>query len=83
MSNVLEDPKLAVFSSSGAVIAENNDWDRGLAAAFAQVGAFGLATGSRDAALLVRLNAGASYTVQVTGAGNGTGEALIEIYEVF
>jgi hypothetical protein len=34
-------------------------------------------------ALLLTLNAGASYTVQVDGIGGTTGEALIEIYEVF
>jgi hypothetical protein len=37
----------------------------------------------RNAALLITLNAGASYTVQVAGVNNTTGEALIEVYEVF
>jgi hypothetical protein len=47
------------------------------------VGAFPLNTASRDAALLVILPAGGTYTIQVSGANNGTGEALIEVYEVF
>jgi hypothetical protein len=45
------------------------------------VGAFALTPGSRDAALLTTLAPG-SYTVQVSGADGGTGEALVEIYEV-
>ena len=43
---------------------------------------FGLPAGSRDAALAVFLRAGASYTVMVSGADGGTGEALVEIYEL-
>jgi Concanavalin A-like lectin/glucanases superfamily/Immunoglobulin domain len=79
----LSDPRVAIFASSGAVIAENNDWNANLSGLFEKVGAFALATGSRDAALLVTLSAGASYTVQVSGVNNVTGEALVEIYEVF
>ena len=45
------------------------------------VGAFALDAGSKDAALLTTLAPG-SYTVQVKGADGGTGEALVEIYEV-
>jgi hypothetical protein len=68
---------------SGSVVATNDNWDANLAATFSQVGAFPLTAGSRDAALVLTLNAGASYTVQVDGVGGTTGEALIEIYEVF
>ncbi len=52
-----------------------------LAAAFAQVGAFGLAADSRDAALLATLAPGNS-TVQVSGVAGTTGVALVEVYEV-
>gem|GEM_PF-2267399 len=86
----LEDPRLEVYDGSGRSLAANDNWGTpvGSAAAattatFAQVGAFPLAAGSRDAALLITLNAGASYTVQVAGVNNTTGEALIEVYEVF
>ena len=44
-------------------------------------GAFALEPGQSDAALLVTLSAGA-YTIQVSGADNTTGIALIEVYEV-
>jgi len=79
----LVDPKLQVFSSSGTVLAANDNWEAALALAFAKVGAFVLPSASRDAALLVTLDAGSSYTVQVSGADGGTGEALIEVYEIF
>jgi len=52
-----------------------------LASTFGAVGAFGLDAGSRDAALLADLAPG-SYTVWVRGADGGTGEALVELYEV-
>jgi hypothetical protein len=37
--------------------------------------------GSKDAVLLLTLNPG-TYTAQVSGVGNTTGVALVEIYEV-
>jgi hypothetical protein len=73
----------AAFNSAGAVIAMNDNWDSTLAATFAQVAAFSLPDNSRDAALIVNLNAGTSYTVQISGADGGTGEALLEVYELF
>jgi hypothetical protein len=45
------------------------------------VGAFGLAAGSTDSAMILTLPAGA-YTAQVSGANNTTGIALVEIYEI-
>ena len=64
-------------------IGENNDWGGApaLTAAFNQVGAFQLPGGSRDAAVLVTLAPG-NYTVEVSGVGNTTGTALVEVYEV-
>src|SRR6185436_16495925 len=52
-----------------------------LAAAFAANGAFALSPGSKDAALLLSLNAG-SYTLQVSGVGATTGNALVEVYDL-
>ena len=60
---------------------ENDNWNSGLATIFSSVGAFALESGSRDAALVATLLPG-SYTAQVRGADGGTGEALIEIYEL-
>jgi hypothetical protein len=78
----LADPKLELFDANSAKIDENDNWAAALSSTFAAVGAFTLPTGSKDAALLTTLTAGRSYTVQVTGATGGTGEALVEIYEV-
>ncbi len=90
VGGALADPRLTLLSGAGAILAENDNWGTPVGSAapattatFAQVGAFPLAAGSRDAALLINLNAGASYTVQVAGVNNTTGEALIEVYEVF
>ena len=78
----LVDPKLEVFASSGAKIAENDNWDPVLAATFSSVGAFGFPANSKDAALILTLDAGRTYTVQVSGTNNGTGETMIEVYEL-
>ena len=40
------------------------------------------AGGGKDAALVILLPAGNNYTAQVKGADGGTGEALVEIYEL-
>ncbi|MGH7944922.1 MAG: lamin tail domain-containing protein [Opitutaceae bacterium] len=76
----LNDPKLEVYSGT-VKLSENDNWNATLAPTFATVGAFPLTASSRDAALLTSLAPG-SYTVQVSGADGGTGEGLIEIYEV-
>ncbi|MCX6932812.1 MAG: N-acetylmuramoyl-L-alanine amidase [Verrucomicrobia bacterium] len=81
LPGVLANPTIEVRDGSGR-IAENDDWSPALAAVFSQVGAFPLTPGSRDAAVVVTLSAGISYTVQVSGVGGGVGEGIVEIYEV-
>jgi sugar lactone lactonase YvrE len=78
----LGDPNLELFTGA-TKIDENDNWggDRELANAFASVGAFPLSPSSRDAVLLVTLAPG-SYTAQISGVGNTTGVALVEVYEV-
>jgi hypothetical protein len=80
----LANPVLTLFRGS-TVIKTNDDWFRDPDAALirdaaAKSGAFPLGTASLDAALLLYLDPGA-YTAQVSGAANGTGIALIEVYE--
>lgn len=82
VSNPLSDPKLEVYTSARVKIAENDTWDPSLATVFTSVGAFDLNAGSKDAAMVVPLAAGAGYTVQVKGADGGTGEAVVEVYEL-
>ncbi len=85
VTGTLIDPMIAVFSGSTRV-ANNDDWGAStttvaqLSAAFGEVGAFALPAGSKDAALLLTLQPGA-YTVQLTGAANTTGVALVEVYD--
>jgi sugar lactone lactonase YvrE len=82
VSGVLANPQLQVFQGS-TLLAQNDDWgnDITLATVAAQVNAFALDANSKDAALLLTLPPGA-YTAQVSGVGNTTGVALVEIYEV-
>jgi hypothetical protein len=78
--SVLTDPKLEIYQGS-TKIGENDNWSSTLSTTFSSVGAFGLTAGSKDAAITVSLPAG-GYTVQVSGADGGVGEALVEIYEL-
>jgi hypothetical protein len=80
VTGTVANPRLQIFDSTGRVIAENEDWSGAdTSAAFAQVNAFPLTPGSRDAALLTTLQPG-SYTMQIT-AGTETGIALAEVYD--
>jgi hypothetical protein len=79
VTGVLADPQLSVFDV-GTPIASNNDWSSSLSTTFTTLGAFALNAGSKDAALVVTLQAGKPYSVQVSGVGSTTGEALVEIY---
>ncbi len=87
VGGVLADPRLRVYRNAD-LQAENDNWSavaaEGTASADAarEAGAFALAAGSRDSALIVTLAPGA-YTAQITSAdGTATGSALIEIYEL-
>lgn len=83
LAGSLSTPVLTVFDSAARVIATNTAWggSAALSTAFAQVGAFALSPTSRDCAMLLTLPAGA-YSAQVSGAGDTTGVALVEVYEV-
>ncbi len=83
VAGALADPTLTVFRD-GAAVATNDNWSAAtnsaeIAAAAANTGAFALALGSRDAAVLITLAPGA-YTAVVSGVGGSTGTALVEVY---
>jgi hypothetical protein len=83
---LLAQPSLAVFDATGNLVASNTAWGTNsnpsqIAAVAAQVGAFPLASGSADCALLVTLPPG-TYTAHISGVNNTTGVALAEVYEV-
>ncbi len=74
-------PTLSLYNSSNVLVATNSKWLTVDAATMTSVGAFSLKTGSNDAAMVVTLAPG-SYTAQVSGLNNGTGIALLEVYDV-
>jgi len=84
LPNPLANPMLTLYSGS-EVLAENDDWGEDRASeklqVFEDVGAFSLASGSQDAAMLVTLGQGL-YTVILDGGAGDTGIALFEIYVI-
>jgi hypothetical protein len=84
IADAVADPQLTVVpQGSPSSIASNDNWGGNAEVLNAGVatGAFSLATGSLDAAVVVRLPPGA-YTVNVSSALNPTGRALVEIYDL-
>jgi hypothetical protein len=78
---MLANPRLEIFDAAGRRVADNDDWTGAdVSGAAERVGAFRLANGSRDSAVLATLPAGA-YTAQVASA-SGTGVVLLEVYDV-
>ncbi|HEY1109946.1 MAG TPA: Ig-like domain-containing protein, partial [Opitutaceae bacterium] len=82
VGGVLADPQLEIYSGSN-LVATNNNWGGGLPIIDAsnRVGAFPVPGSSLDAVLMLTLSPG-SYTAQVRGVANGTGVALVELYDV-
>ena len=93
VSGTLANPTLKVTNAANTVtFAENDDWGTPigpnavsgstLAASFAQAGAQPFNDpASKDAAILADFTPG-SYAIQVSGVGNTTGVALVEVYDV-
>ena len=79
VSNLLSDPYVAVYDSSGNKVSENSGWDPSMQWVFSAVGAFPLT--SSDCAVIVPCKPG-SYTVKVKAFGSGTGTALLEVYQL-
>jgi hypothetical protein len=95
ISSPLSTPSLTLFDGNSNPIAQNQQWETPLnigagqnqagaasiSAAAAQVGAFALASGSADTALLITLAPG-NYTAEVSGSNGDSGVALLEVYQV-
>ncbi len=92
----VSDPSLKVYASSGnTLVAQNDDWSTSqtvtatqsaataaeIAAASTASGAFPLPASSKDAAIVITLQPG-QYSAVMSGANNGTGAGLIEIYQL-
>jgi len=85
LGGLLARPQLTVYSGT-TVIAQNTGWNSGpdpaaVATAAEAVGAFPFGPASADAAMVLSLPPG-NYTAQVTGVGETTGLALVEVYEL-
>ena len=83
VTDVLIDPQLTITAAAtGNVVATNDDWTNtySVSTATSQVGAFLLTAGSKDAVVCTTFPPG-TYQARVTGANNGTGVALLEIYD--
>jgi hypothetical protein len=77
--NALQDPVLELHDGNGAVLATNDNWRD---TQQAEIQATGLApTNDLESAILRTLSPGA-YTATVRGAGNSTGVALVEAYQL-
>ena len=89
VDGTLADPYLHILKDAepdALWVASNDNWSDNANAAdiittSALVGAFDLVDGSNDAVVLTWLEPGA-YTAQVSGVDDGTGVALVEVYEV-
>lgn len=80
VSGVLSDPTLAIYDSSGNVIASNDNWQSDPNASLVQKN--GLAPQNpSESALVLCLPAG-NYTAVVRGANDGTGIGLAEVYTI-
>lgn len=79
ISPVLANPKLQLFNGS-TLVAQNDNWQTAINVNDTR-GTTIPPTNPLESALVIRLEPGA-YTTVVTGADNGTGIALVEIYEL-
>lgn len=80
---VAADPVIELYNAANVKIAENDDWAGTQAVQLgAQVGAFALTPGSKDAVLLATLPPGLYTGIVRAKAGTTGGEVLVEVYEV-
>jgi hypothetical protein len=82
VTGYLASPALQLFNSSGQVLLSKTAWDGSsvLSQIFARLGAFPLAQGSADAAVVTTLAPGA-YTIRVSSGNGADGTALAEVYD--
>jgi phospholipase/lecithinase/hemolysin len=76
----LADPVLTLFDNTGAAQISNDDWKSSPDAA--EIMNSGIApTDDRESAIIASLPPG-SYTVSLEGKGGGTGNGLVEVYDL-
>jgi len=81
VAGVLAQPEIDLYNQSNVIIQTNKGWanSASIVTADKQAGAFALATGSADAAMVATLAPGA-YTLQLVGQNGATGVGLVEVY---
>ena len=85
VTGVLAEPAISLYAGS-RVVQSNTRWTTApnvdqIRAGAVRVGAFPLAENGRDSALIATVSAG-SYSVQLSGANNTAGIALVEVYDL-
>jgi arylsulfate sulfotransferase len=80
LSEVLADPVLNVYDSSGSLVATNDNWQSD--PTHLQVEANGLAPANPSEAAIARGLAPGAYTVIVTGKDSTPGIGLVEVYDI-
>lgn len=74
------DPTIALYDSTGKMIASNDDW-RASSQQAAIIATKIQPLNDREAALIATLPAG-TYTAVMSGKGSGTGVGLVEVYDL-
>jgi predicted outer membrane repeat protein len=80
LTGVLANPTIELHDQSGAIVAQNDDW-QGSDQRIDLVGSRLAPADPAEAALIAALNPG-NYTVVLQGVGGGTGIGLVEIYDL-
>ena len=86
VTDAIADPFISLHDSKGVVIARSDNWSEGglaheIASDGAAAGASPYRPQSKDAAMIVELSPGV-YSIHVTGVGNSTGVALLELFDL-
>lgn len=77
----LADPRIELARADGQVVAGNDNWDAAVMAVATRLGAFALASGSRDAALVRTVDPGAFTLTATPAPGTAAGNMLVEVYD--
>jgi phospholipase/lecithinase/hemolysin len=79
VSGALADPTIAIFNSSNAMVASNDNWRN---TQETEIAASGFAPPNDLESAIIATLAPGSYTAVVTGKNGGTGVALVDLYEL-
>jgi hypothetical protein len=82
VTGVLADPKIEIYNSSNTLIYSNDSWSSATGSqSLSGISGITQPVSTAEAGLSVTLSPG-NYTAIVSGSGNSSGIALVEVYEV-